>query len=88
MSLCESKEGYYKPIKINSAFNDDCTEYESNGDNDKILTVEEYLDIIRKYLSDIINNHKTQNEWKIQLIFGYVVNVSKRNQSRNVSCNT
>ena len=23
--------------------------------------------MIRQYLSDIINNHKTQNEWKVQL---------------------
>ena len=28
---------------------------------------EEYLDIIRPYLSDMINDHKTQSEWKIQL---------------------
>ena len=24
--------------------------------------------MIRQYLRDIINNHKTQNEWKIQLV--------------------
>ena len=33
----------------------------------KILSVKEYLDTIRPYLSDMINNHKTQGEWKIQL---------------------
>ena len=33
----------------------------------KILSVKEYLDMIRQYLSDIINDHKTQGEWKIQL---------------------
>ena len=27
----------------------------------------EYLDMIRPYLVDIINDHKTQSEWKIQL---------------------
>ena len=32
-----------------------------------MLSVKEYLDMIRQYLSDITNNHKTQNEWKIQL---------------------
>ena len=26
--------------------------------------------MIRPYLSDIINNHKTQGEWKIQLTMG------------------
>ena len=29
------------------------------------MTVNEYLDIIRPYLRDIINDHKTQSEWRI-----------------------
>ena len=32
-----------------------------------MLTIEEYLDKIRPYLSGIINYHKAQGEWKIQL---------------------
>ena len=28
---------------------------------------EDYLDIIRPYLRDMVNNHKTHGEWKIQL---------------------
>ena len=31
------------------------------------MSSEKYLDIIRPYLSDMINDHKTQSEWKIQL---------------------
>ena len=42
-------------------------EYESKGDKDKNLSPEDYLDIIRPYLRDMINNHKNQGEWKIQL---------------------
>ena len=42
-------------------------EYEINGNKDKIVSVKEYLDMIRQYLTDTINNHKTQDEWKIQL---------------------
>ena len=56
-------------------------EYESRGDKDKNLSPEEYLDMIRPYLRDMINNHKTllkgslgkifdnnlHGEWKIQL---------------------
>ena len=38
-----------------------------NCDYNKILSVKEYLDMVRQYLGHIINNHKTQNEWKIQL---------------------
>ena len=31
------------------------------------MSPEEYLDIIRPYLSDMINNHNPQSDWKIQL---------------------
>ena len=60
-------EDYYKPIIVNGAFNNDYIQYESRGNKGKILTVNEYLDIIRPYLRDVINDHKTQSEWKIQL---------------------
>ena len=33
---------------------------------EKNLSIKEYIDIIRPYLSDVINNHKTQGEWKIR----------------------
>ena len=33
----------------------------------KILTTNEYIDIIRPYLSNIINDHENQGEWKIHL---------------------
>ena len=49
-TLYESKEDYYKPIKIRL----DYIEYEGNGDKDKILLVKECLDMIRQYLRDII----------------------------------
>ena len=58
-------EDYYKPIITNSAFNNNYIQYEVKGNNDKILTVNEYVDIIRPFLSNIINDHKTQGEWKI-----------------------
>ena len=54
-----------KPIKTNSAFNGNYIKYKSNGDEDKNLSQKAYLDMIKQYLSDIINNHK---KWKIQLI--------------------
>ena len=40
------------------AFNDIYIEYESRGDKDKDLLPKEYLDVIRPYLRDMINNHK------------------------------
>ena len=33
----------------------------------KKLSPKEYFDIIRPYLRDMINDHKTRREWKIQL---------------------
>ena len=63
----EVDEDYYKPIKTESAFNGNYIEYESKEDRDKNLSVKEYLDMIRPYLSSMINDHKTQGEWKIQL---------------------
>ena len=38
-------------------------EYESKGDKNKTLLQKEYFDIIRSYLSDMINDYKTQRKW-------------------------
>ena len=54
-------------MKTKSAFNSNYIEYESRRDKDKNLSPKEYLDMIRPYLSDMINDHKTRREWKIQL---------------------
>ena len=58
-------EDYYKVIRTNSAFNRNYIERESKGVKDKILQVIEYLKMIRPFLGDIINYHKTQGEWKV-----------------------
>ena len=43
------------------------TEYESNDDRNKTLSVEEYLNEISPYLRYIINNLKKLSTWRIQL---------------------
>ena len=58
-------EDYYKPIIVNTAFNNNYIWSESKGD--KILTIEEYLSMIESYLVDMINDHKNKGEWKIHL---------------------
>ena len=58
--------GYYKPILVKSSFKENYKYYESRGDKDKKLSVKQYLYKIMPYLSDLINDHKT-NEWKIQI---------------------
>ena len=56
---------YHKPIRTNSAFNSNYIEYESKVARFKILSIIEYLNVITSYLGDIIDNDKTQGEWKV-----------------------
>ena len=58
------KEDYYKLIRTRSVFNGNSVEYESIGDKKKILTIKEYLDVIKPHLGDLINDYKTQDECK------------------------
>ena len=53
-----NEEDYYEPAKIKSAFDDSYMLYESRGDKDAKLSIDEYFDIIRPYLKDEIDNHK------------------------------
>ena len=62
----KQEENYYKPVRVNSFWSNNCIEYKSNSDKDKILSVEEYLNKIRPYLKHIINNFKNSHTWKIQ----------------------
>ena len=59
-------EDYYKPILVKSGYNENYAQYESKGD--RILTIQEYLALIEKYLRELINHYKNKGEWKIQLI--------------------
>ena len=58
-------EDQYKPIRIKSYFNGSYIKYENKGNKDKNLSPKEYLDMIRPYLSDIINDNKTPNNLKV-----------------------
>ena len=52
-------EDYYKPIRTVDAFDNknNCMKYETKGDKSKFIN-QKYLNMIRTYLSDMINNHK------------------------------
>ena len=58
-------EDYYKPIITKGTFKNNYIQYETRGNKGKILRTSEYLDMIRPYLSNIINDHKTQGKWRI-----------------------
>ena len=62
-----SDKGYYKPIKTTSVFDNknNYIEYKSKGDKDKILSVKKFLKKIRPYLSDMLNDHKTEGKVKV-----------------------
>ena len=53
-------EAYYKPIIAKSAFDGNYVQYESKRDDGKNLSIKKHLNMIKPYLSDITNNHKTR----------------------------
>ena len=57
---------HYKTILVKSGYNNNFVQYESKGD--RILIIQEYLALIEKYIRKLINHHKIEGEWKIQLI--------------------
>ena len=59
------KISIYKPTIVKSGYNNNYIEYRSEGD--KLLTTEEYLNLIEPYLRELINDYKNKGEWKIQL---------------------
>ena len=58
-------EDYYKPTLVKSGYNSNYIQYESKGDT--ILTVKEYLGLIKPYLENMVNDYKSKGEWNIQL---------------------
>ena len=83
----EFDSDYYKPRRTDDGFagkKNNYIEYKSNRDRYENLSPKEYLDMIRPYLRDLINNHKTsmksnnnnnnnnkntdRAEWKILLV--------------------
>ena len=55
----------YEPILIKTGFNNNYLEYMSNGNNS--LSFNEYLELIKPYLNDLINVYKAKGEWKLQM---------------------
>ena len=52
----------HKPVRVSNFWSNNYVEYESNNDSNKALSVEEFLNTIRPYLKDIINNLKKSRE--------------------------
>ena len=52
------EENYYEPLVAGNFWSNKYIEYKSNNDRNKALLDEEYLNKIRPYLKEIINNLK------------------------------
>ena len=46
----KKEENYHKPVRVSNFWSNNYIEQESNGDKNKRLSVEEYLNKIRPYL--------------------------------------
>ena len=64
--IIRTEEVYYKPIRTGNIFCNNYIEYDSNGDRGK-TSIKEYLYEIKSYLNGLIDDPKTQCEWKNQL---------------------
>ena len=52
-------EDYYEPIIVKSDFDGNYIQYESKRDEGKNLSIKKYLNIMKPYLTNIINKHET-----------------------------
>ena len=66
-SLFEQKqeEDYYKPKRVSDFWNNNYIEYKSNGDKNRNLSLDEYLNKIETYLRNIITDLQNSDAWKI-----------------------
>ena len=64
MFKLSANEDYGKPKLTKSGYDGNYTHYESKGD--RILSLQEYLALIEKYLRKLINQYKNEGEWKMQ----------------------
>ena len=55
----------YEPLLIKTGFNNNYLEYIINGNNS--LSFNEYLELIKPYLNDLVNVYKAKGEWKLQI---------------------
>ena len=77
------KKNCYKPVRVDKPWSNNYIEYDSNGDRNKTLSVEKYLNKIRPYIKDIINLKKS-GTWKIQLTIAINFISSKGNNEELV----
>ena len=78
------KKNYYKLVRAGGFWSNNHIECESHGDRNKTPSVKEYLNKIRPYLKDIINNLKKSDMWKVQLTIAINFIFPKDNDEESV----
>ena len=64
-NVFEQEEDCYNSVRVGNFWSNNCVEYESDGDKNKTLSIEEYLNKNRPYLNIIINDLKKSDTWKV-----------------------
>ena len=64
-ALFKQESDNYQAIRVDNFWDNNYIEYESNGNKNKNLSVQEYVDEIKPYLRDIIINLQKSDEWEI-----------------------
>ena len=80
----EKEEDYYEPERVNNFQNNNYIEYESNGDKNIKLSLDEYLNKIESYLRNIIINLQISDSWKIRLVIAINFISSKNTEEERV----
>ena len=80
----EKEEDYYEPERVNNFRNNNYIEYESNGDKNTKLSLDEYLNKIKSYLRNIIINLQISDSWKIRLVIAINFISSKNTEEERV----
>ena len=66
-TLFEQEEDYYEPKWVSNFSNNTYIEYESNGDKNRNLSLDKYLNKIKLYVRNTIIDLENSDAWKIQL---------------------
>ena len=80
----QEEEDYYKVRRVSRFWNNNYSEYESNNDKNKNLSLDEYLKKIKTCLRNIIFDLQSSDTWKIQLIIAINFIFSKDTEQERV----
>ena len=81
-------QDYYKPERVDNFWNNNCMEYESSGDKNRNLSLDEYLNKIKLYLRNKIIDIYNSDAWKTQLTIAINFIYSKDAEEEHVMQST